>query len=44
MNRVVITGAGVVSALGMDLDTNLNSLYFKLLYIKSNVIAGIKTI
>ena len=26
MNRVVITGAGVVSALGMDLNTNLNSL------------------
>ena len=25
MNRVVITGAGVVSALGMDLNTNLNS-------------------
>ena len=26
MNRVVITGAGVVSSLGMDLTTNLNSL------------------
>ena len=26
MNRVVITGAGVVSSLGMDLNTNLNSL------------------
>ena len=26
MNRVVITGAGVISSLGMDLATNLNSL------------------
>ena len=26
MNRVVITGAGVISSLGMDLTTNFNSL------------------